>query len=225
MSNSRLPPLHHLRCVSMRYSCPQPHRPKVVHIHGLPVSLLQDPPGGRIVLLLPDTPGSLRVRKDTIPGSCPFERGIEPGTGRGKGETPPPHPTLRGVALHLVERKHVAMATVKDVPADAFIEAYAEHLKSSDKVRVSDPKGGVAHRQVDEEEARAGRDAGGADGSPPARRVRGKAGEEVVQTCKTSRSRPEPRKENERAVVDGLADPTTTLGLFRPPAFDDASST
>lgn len=166
-------------------------------------------------------PGS----KGHDPGFLPFRKGDRTRDRKGKGENPPPHPTLRGVAFHLVERKHVAMATVKDVPADAFIEAYAEHLKSSDKVRVSDPKGGVAHRQVDEEEARAGRDAGGADGSPPARRVRGKAGEEVVQTCKTSRSRPEPRKENERAVVDGLADPTTTLGLFRPPAFDDASST
>ena len=37
-------------------------------------------------------------------------------------------------------RAQVAMATVKDVPADAFIAAYAEHLKSSDKVR------GVARR-------------------------------------------------------------------------------
>lgn len=37
-------------------------------------------------------------------------------------------------------RAHVAMATVKDVPADAFIAAYAEHLKASDKVR------GVARR-------------------------------------------------------------------------------
>lgn len=38
------------------------------------------------------------------------------------------------------------MATVKDVPADAFIAAYAEHLKASDKVRGEERRDGKIRR-------------------------------------------------------------------------------